>query len=140
MWNPALAKGKGTTIQDGVLAYQPGHYLASPWETNHVTYTEDGQQYVYFCKIVAAPQDAVKYRRQPYPATPTCGALLKARKSGLTYGAGSPSSSRPRAAAASSTEAQPGRASGSGELGSSGSRPVLRAQGSLGRMCGLSAA
>jgi hypothetical protein len=55
---------------DGLLDrhYGSPSYIGSgAWETNHQTYTEDGQQYVYFCKIVAVPQDAVKYPSSAIP-------------------------------------------------------------------------
>jgi len=61
-WNDAWLSNRDRD-GDGKLDRHHGFtsYIGSgAWETNHLTYTEDGQQYVSFCKIIAVPEGAVK--------------------------------------------------------------------------------
>ena len=61
-WNDAWLSNKDCD-GDGLLDRHRGYdsYIGSgAWCTNHQTGEDDGQKWVYFCKIVAVPEDADK--------------------------------------------------------------------------------
>jgi hypothetical protein len=61
-WNDAWISNKDCD-GDGKLDRHYGFskYIGSgAWETNHMSGTDDGKHWTYFCKIVAAPANAVR--------------------------------------------------------------------------------
>ena len=67
IFNQTSIKGRSNAVKFDRRYGFPSYVGSGARETNHQTCTEDGQQYVYSCKIVAVPQDAVKYPPSAIP-------------------------------------------------------------------------